>query len=164
MNAYYRYRSFWNSANNLRNFGEQFGEDNIRKTLGATLVIPVFGGLRNRTQFINSKILYENARLTRQNLEKTVRIDVRNAYQNFLAAKQNLEASETQFEVAERSYKAQKDLFDNELNDVMNLTRSNNGLVVAKANLAQAKYTMMFQEIMLKHATGVLNPDDMLAE
>lgn len=164
VNAYYRYRSFWNSANNLRNFGEQFGEDNIRKTLGATLVIPVFGGLRNRTQFINSKILYENARLTRQNLEKTVRIDVRNAYQNFLAAKQNLEASETQFEVAERSYKAQKDLFDNELNDVMNLTRSNNGLVVAKANLAQAKYTMMFQEIMLKHATGVLNPDDMLAE
>ncbi len=163
-NAYYRYRSFWNSANDQRNFSEQFSDDNVRKTLGATIVIPIFGGLTNRTQYISSKIEYENARLIRQNLEKTVRIDVNNAYQNFLAAKQSLEASELQFTVAKRSYNAQKELFDNELGDIMSLARSNNGLVVAKANLAQANFTMMFQEILLKHATGELNPSQLDTE
>ncbi len=164
LSAYYRYRSFWNSANNMRNFSEQFGEDNVRKTLGATLFIPIFGGLSNRTQYIRTKVQYENARLTQQNMQKTIQIDVKNAYQNWIAAKNNWDAAQTQFEVAQRSYQAQKELYENGLNRMMDLARSNNGFVVAQANKAQAHYTLLFQAIMLEYATGELNPQALSLE
>ncbi len=157
LSAYYAYRSFWTSANDARNFNEQFGTDNIRSVMGISLNIPLFGGLQNRTQYFAAKTERDNALLVKQNLEKTTAVEVRRNYQNFLFAKENLMAAHEQVAAALQSHETQEELLRLGQNNALNVAQANNTLMIAKANLQQARFQLLFQEIMLAYSTGTLD-------
>jgi outer membrane protein len=89
-----------------------------------------------------------------------VKSDVLRAYQNFNDAKTSYEASEAQLRAAELTYKMEKERYDLGISNMVQLTTTNQAYIKAKGDFQNAKYTLMFQKLLLNYATGTLKVED----
>lgn len=143
-----------------RSFDQQFGSDNTNLSYGFNITIPIYGGLQARSQAALSKVTYENAKLRTKNTAVTVRSDVMRANQNFNDAKTSYEASSAQLRAAELTYKMEKERYDLGISNLVQLTTTNQAFVKAKGDFQNAKYTLMFQKLLINYATGTLKIED----
>ena len=104
---------------------------------------------------------YQNATLNTQNLDLTVKSDVLRAHQGFQDAMLNYQASQAQLDAASLSFSLQKESFELGASDFVAYTLANRDYLNAQSTFAQAKYTLMFQEVLLKYAIGTLNFDEL---
>lgn len=153
-----RYNYIYGESN--RTFNQQFTEDNTNLSYGFSVSIPIFYGLRYRSQAALSKVTYENAKIRSTNAEVTVKSDVIRAFQNFNDAKTSYEAAEAQLRAAELTYKMEKERYDLGISNMVQLTTTNQALVKAKGDFESAKFTLMFQKLSINYATGTLKPED----
>lgn len=153
-----RYNYIYGESN--RTFNQQFTEDNTNLSYGFSVSIPIFYGLRYRSQAALSKVTYENAKIRTTNAEVTVKSDVIRAFQNFNDAKTSYEAAEAQLRAAELTYKMEKERYDLGISNMVQLTTTNQALVKAKGDFESAKFTLMFQKLSINYATGTLKPED----
>lgn len=158
LSAYGSLNSRYSDAS-IPSFNSQM-DDNLRREYGVRLNIPIFNGLQNRTTFVQAKVDYENAQLNLQNLQNTVKTDVLRAYQNYSDAITTYEASQAQFEAAELALKLEKERYELNVSDFVQYSLANQRFVQAQADLAQARYTLLFQDILLQYATGTLKFED----
>jgi outer membrane protein len=143
-----------------RSFNDQFFEDNTQLTYGVSFTVPIFGGFQNRLSVVRSKVAYENAKLTTENTENTVKSEVLLAYQNYTTAKTSFEASESQLKAAEISYSLEKERYNLGIADIVALTLATQNYTRAQADAASARYTLMFQQVLVNYATGTLKFED----
>lgn len=153
-----RYNYIYGESN--RTFDQQFREDNTNFGYGVSMTIPIYYGMRYRSQAALSKVTYENAKLLEKDTEVKVKSDVINAYQNFNSAKASYEASEAQLRAAELTYKMEKERYDLGISNMVQLTTTNQAYVKAKGDFQNAKYTLMFQKLLINYATGTLKIED----
>lgn len=153
-----RYNYIYGETN--RTFDQQFREDNTNLSYGLSLNIPIFYGLQYRADAAQSRVLYENAKITAKNTEVTVKSDVIRAYQNYNDAKTNYEASAAQLRAAETTYRMEKERYDLGISNIIQLTTTNQAYVKAKSDFQNAKYTLMFQRLQINYATGTLKIED----
>ncbi|MCU0382693.1 MAG: TolC family protein, partial [Cyclobacteriaceae bacterium] len=138
----------------------QFFEDNTQLTYGASFTIPIFGGFRTRSTVVRSKMNFENAKIAKRAGEVTVKSDVLLVYQNYLDARANYEATQAQLKSGELSYTLEKDRYELGASDIVALTLATQNLTRAQNEAANARYTLMFQQILLKAAEGTLKVED----
>ncbi len=165
ISAFFQYGSAYNqligTPDSLsRSFDTQFLTDNVYKTYGLTLNIPIFGGLRTRSQTVRSRVNYENAKLNTQSTKLAVQSNVITAYNGFRDAALNYQASKAQLEAASLSYDLEKERYELGAADLLAYTQASRNFINAQASFAQAKYTMLFQDILLQYAIGTLDIDD----
>lgn len=153
-----RYNYIYGETN--RTFNQQFTEDNTNLSYGLSLSIPIYYGLRYRAQAAQSRVTYENAKITTSNREMTVKSDVIRAVQNFNDTKTSYAASDAQLRAAELTYKMEKERYDLGMSNMVQLTTTNQALVKAKADFQSAKYNLMFQKLLINYATGTLKIED----
>lgn len=140
-------------------FSSQFG-NNRQFLYGLQLTIPIYQQYSTNTQKIRAKMEYENAKLAEENQRLMIFRDVQNAYLDFLASKDEYYAAEKQYDAAEQAYKIQNERYNLGVGDFVELSRSTGTFVEAAASRAQARYTLLFQKIMLEYATGTLTKEE----
>lgn len=153
--GFYNLSSRYND-NTLSDLNQQFTVDNKRMEYGLALSIPIYSGLRNKTQYVRQKVLLENSKINTENLMKTILNDVRNAYQNFMDVRSAYEVSIAQLEAAEMAFAVQKEKYNLGVGSLIELTNSNNNFVLAASGQTQAQLNLLFQKIILDYHTGVL--------
>ncbi len=134
-------------------FADQF-KDNVNKSIGLTLSIPIFNGLQTYTGIKNAQLNALNAKysqqLTEQNLYKTIAQSYANAkaaYEKFKANKLAVEASEQSFFYAEQKYNVGAiSTFD--------YNNAKTRLQNAQNNLTQSKYDYIFKLKVLDYYQG----------
>jgi outer membrane protein len=134
-------------------FADQF-KDNVNKSIGFTLSIPIFNGLQTVTGVKNAKLNALNAKyaqdLTEQNLYKTIAqayANARAALNKFNANKSSVEANEQSFYYAEQKYNVGAiSTFD--------YSNAKTRLQNAQGNLVQAKYDYVFKLKVLDYYQG----------
>jgi outer membrane protein len=134
-------------------FADQF-KDNVNKSIGFTLSIPIFNGLQTVTGVKNAKLNTLNAKytqdLTEQNLYKTIAqafANARAALNKFNANKSSVEASEQSFFYAQQKYNVGAiSTFD--------YNNAKTRLQNAQSNLVQAKYDYVFKLKVLDYYQG----------
>jgi outer membrane protein len=134
-------------------FADQF-KDNVNKSVGFTLSVPIFNGLQTYTGVKNAKLSALNAKygqdLTEQNLYKTIAQAFANAragLNKYNANKASVEANEQSFYYAQQKYNVGAiSTFD--YNTAK--TRYEN----AQGNLVQAKYDYVFKLKVLDYYQG----------
>jgi outer membrane protein len=141
-------------------FNEQFRNLNPQLAYGLSLSIPIFDRLQTRTNRIVNKVAYQNAILTRDNLEKSIKIDVQRSYRNFVTAIESYKSSLIQFEAAELAQRTQQESFDLGVSAQVALAQANQTFIQAAASKAQAEFTLLFQKILLDYALGTLKVED----
>ncbi len=134
-------------------FNDQF-KNNVNKTLGFTLNIPLFNGLQTYTSVKNAKLNALNARFTldlaKQNLYKTIS----QAYVSAKAALNKYVASKASVDAANESFKYAQQKFDAGVISAFDFSTSKNRLFAAESNLLQAKYDYIFKLKVLDYYQG----------
>jgi outer membrane protein len=141
-------------------FQNQFFEVLPNTNYQVNFTIPIFGRLNNRSQRVANRVSYDNAVLQKENLETTVKIDVRRAYQNYLAAIEAYQAGLAQLQAGELALRTQEEGYQLGVASQVTLAQANQTYVVAAASKAQAEVTLLFQSILMDYALGTLKIDD----
>ncbi len=163
--AFFNYGSAYNQVVGTpdslsRSFDQQFFTDNVVQTYGLSINVPIFSGFSQRNQVVRSRVNYENAKLTTQGLSLTVKSDVLRAYQSFQDAVLNYKAAQAQLDAGEISFDLEKERFELGVSDLVAYTQANQNYRNAQATFAQAKYTLLFQDILLQYSVGTLQIED----
>lgn len=160
LTAFYGISSRWTDATVGRSVEDQFLVDNKRQQYGLNLNIPIFNGLRNRANTTNAKIQHENAVLSVENQEIQIKSDVIQAYQNFRDVATAYQVSLVQYEAGQRSQETQQESYNLGISSLIQLSLANNVFVEGQTSLSRAKYSLMFQKIMMDYAVGILKFED----
>ncbi len=147
----------------VRPFGTQFSTDNLKKYVGLSLNIPILGGqqtLQNRANFVQQRVLYENASLTKKNTEIQVKSDVVRAYQNFNLYAKTFAVSQDQLKAAESAFQLETERFNLGVTTFVDYSNSNRVFVQAQTDKAQSEYRLLFQKVALDYAAGTLKVED----
>lgn len=136
-----------------KSFSDQFS-DNVNKSIGFTLSVPIFNGLQTYTGVKNAQLNALNAKysqdLTEQNLYKTIAqafANARAALNKYNANKASVEASEQSFFYAQQKYNVGAiSTFD--------YNNAKTRLQNAQGNLVQAKYDYVFKLKVLDFYQG----------
>ena len=134
-------------------FSDQFN-NNVNKSLGFTLNIPLFNGWQSVTAIKNAKLNALNAQFTldlaKQNLYKTIS----QAYVSAKAALNKYMASKSSVEAANESFKYAQQKFDAGVISAFDFSTAKNRLFAAESNLLQAKYDYVFKLKVLDYYQG----------
>ncbi len=141
------------------NFNTQFRTINPSLSYGANLTIPIFSRFQNKAQRSNAKVQYQNSILSQQNLERTVKLDVQRAHNNFINAIENYESSLAQFQAGELALQTQQESYLLGVTPQVALAQANQTYVQGAAAKVQAEVTLLFQKVLLEYALGTLQPE-----
>ncbi len=136
-----------------KSFADQF-KDNVNKSIGFTLSIPIFNGLQTSSAIKNAKLNAYNAKLaqdlTKQNLFK----NIVQAQANVKAALNKYNASLMSLDAATESFKYAQQKFNAGVISSFDFSTSKNRLFAAESNLLQAKYDYIFKLKVIDYYKG----------
>ncbi len=136
-----------------KSFSDQFN-DNVNKSIGFTLSIPIFNGLQTVTGIKNAQLNTLNAKytqdLTEQNLYKTIA----QAYANSKAALNKYNATKLSVEASEQSFFYAQQKYNVGAISTFDYNNAKTRLQSAQSNLVQAKYDYVFKLKVLDFYQG----------
>lgn len=145
---------------NNRTFEQQFLEDNTQLNFGLSFRIPIHNAMTNRANTVRMRMQYENAQLETEKVRIVVKAEVTLIYQNIIDAKAALEAAEAQLKAAEVSNELERERYNLGISDIVSLTESNQALIRAQSEYESARYTLMFQRLLVGYTIGTLKFED----
>ncbi|HEU5147450.1 MAG TPA: TolC family protein [Chryseosolibacter sp.] len=140
-------------------FGNQFKTVFPSVSYGVNVTIPIFDRLATRSQRVFNKITYENSVLQRENIQKAIKIDVKQMYNNYITASESYQASQVQLQAGELALRTQQEGFILGAASQVELAQANQIYVQAAASRAQAEVTLLFQQMLMEYALGTLRVD-----
>lgn len=138
------------------NFNAQFVNIFPNLTYGLNFNVPIFSRMNGRNQRVAAKVQYDNSRILRDNLEKSIKLDVKRAYNNYVAAIEAYNASQAQYQSGELALRVQTESYELGVANQVTLAQANQTFVQAASSKAQAEVTLVFQKILLEYALGTL--------
>lgn len=145
-------------------FDDQFLDQNVTKSVGLSLSIPIFNNLNRRTNLQVQKVNYRNAQLNLENTELQVIQDVNQAYNDYESYKKQLESAQKALIAAQKSYETQQERYEVGAGTLIELSDANAQYVQAQSNRAQALFRLIFQQKLLDYYIGRLNEDISLTQ
>jgi HAE1 family hydrophobic/amphiphilic exporter-1 len=118
------------------------------------LQIPLFDGRRAQGRVLQARADAVAARERLHALDRDVRLQVLDAWQSERAAAEGVEATRATVDRARRAYDIALVRFRNGLSTQLELDESEQNLVVAQSNAAEALYLHMTAVARLRHAMG----------
>ncbi len=138
----------------IKPFQDQLS-DNLNRSIGLSLTIPVFNNYQTKTAIGRSRIALENARLSqqlvREQLFKTIQLahaDAQAALKRYLASEKNVDALEESFRYTEQR-------FNVGMVNVLEYNDAKNRLTAAQSEMLQSKYEYVFRTKILEFYTGL---------
>ena len=142
-------------------FGDQFFDQNVNRSIGLSLQIPIFNRWNNRTNLENAHIQLKNSRLELDNIRFQISEEVRQAFSDYRSLSKELESTERALIAAERAYETEQQRYEVGSTTLIELNLANANFVQAQSNRIQTVYNFVFQEKLLDYYIGRLgdNPE-----
>ncbi len=140
-------------------FQDQFWDQNLTKSIGLSLSIPIFNNWNRMHNIQTSKINLRNAELGLENTRLQIVQEVNQAYTDYQAILKQLEASQKALQAAERSYLTEKERYNVGASTLIELSNANTQYVQAQSDRAQALFNYVFQRKLLDYYLGKLDED-----
>mgnify|MGYP001944850720 FL=1 len=138
----------------MLSYTDQFFDQNVARSFGISLSIPIFNRLNARTNVEIQKINLKNAELGLENTRLQVIQEVNQAYRDYLARVKEVESTQRALDAAERAYETELQRYEVGASTLIELSLANNAYVQAQASQAQATYRFIFQEKLLDYFIG----------
>jgi outer membrane protein len=136
--------------------GTQF-DQNRSKQASLNLNIPLFTRFQNRNQVQQSKIQMLNSELGLQQAKNNLTNLVQQAYLNLVNAKSSYSAAKQSMINLDMAFEFSKSRYENGTIDFVTYLTSLNGKNSGELQLVQAKYTILFRQLILDIYTGEMN-------
>lgn len=138
---------------NTNTFSKQFG-NNIYKTLGLQLTIPIFNNYSARSSLQKSVIQTRQAEVNAKEISNTLRQNVETAYNDALSAAKTYNSSLRQVQAREEAFRMMNQRFTAGAANSFEFQISQNSLFQAKSDLSRAKYNFIFKKKVLDFYQG----------
>lgn len=138
---------------NTYGISDQF-QDNIYKTLGVGLSIPLFNGYTTRASIRRSVIQNRQAEIAALEVEQTLRQSVERAYNDALSSSKTYNASLRQVQAREEAYRMMDQRQRAGSANSFEVQVSQNSLYQAQTDLTRAKYDFIFKKKVLDFYQG----------
>jgi len=170
LSAFGSYGSSYNFQRNLpdsvsavenRPFETQVRQDNVYKSYGLQLSIPIFQGLQNRATYVQQRVLHENSVLNLQNVEFQLKNDVKRTSTNFEGIRKAYLISLDQLRAAELAFQFETERYNLGITTLVEYSTANRAYIQALTDKAQAEYRLLFQKIQLEYTLGTLKAEDL---
>ncbi len=136
-----------------KSFKSQF-KDNVNKSFGFTISVPIFNGLQTVTSVKNAKLNTLNAKYNQELIEQNLYKTVAQAYANAKAGLDKYNANKLSVEASEQSFNFAQQKFNVGAISTFEYNTSKNRLQNAQGNLVQAKYDYLFKLKVLDYYQG----------
>lgn len=134
-------------------FADQF-KDNVNKSVGFTLSIPIFNGLQTYTNVKNAKLSALNAKYSQDLVEQNLYKTIAQAYANSKAALNKYNANKLSVEASEQSFYYAQQKYNVGAISTFDYNTAKTRLQNAQSNLVQAKYDYIFKLKVLDYYQG----------
>lgn len=157
INSRYSDQFFDPIAQRIAPFSDQFFDQQVNRSIGFSLSIPIFNRWNNRTNLQSSKIQLKNSQLELQNVEFQISEEVRQAYNDYQSIVKELESTEKSLIAAERAYETEQQRYEIGSTTLIELNLANANYVQAQSERVQTVYNFIFQERLLDYYIGQLD-------
>lgn len=144
-----------------RPFAEQFRTNNVYKSYGLQLSIPLFNGLQNRASYVQQRVARDNTTLVKKNAEFQLKNDVLRTAKNFDGIKKAYQVTVDQLRAAEMAYQYETERYNLGVTNLVEYSTANGRYVQAQTDKAAAEYRLLFQKIQLEYTLGTLKIEDL---
>lgn len=134
-------------------FTDQYS-DNVNKSIGLTLSVPIFNGLQTYTSVKNAKLNALNAKYGQDLAEQNLYKIIAQAYANARAALNKYVASKASVEASEQSFGFAQQKFNVGAISSFDFNSAKSRLATAQSNLLQSKYDYLFKLKVLDFYMG----------
>lgn len=137
----------------IRPFGDQLS-DNLNRSIGLFLTIPVFNNLQTRTAIGRSRIALENARLGRQLVQEQLFKTIQQAHADATAALKRYQAGAKSVDALEEAFRYTEQRFNVGMVNSLEYNDAKNRLAVAQSEWLQSRYEYVFRMQILRFYQG----------
>ncbi len=134
-------------------FGKQL-DNNLARSLGLSLNIPIFNGWSAHTSITRAKIGVMNAQLNAQITRNQVYKSIQQAYVDAISAQKKFAATEKSTDALQEAYLYADKRFGAGLSSSLEFLTATNNLTKAKTDLLQSKYDYIFKLKILDFYAG----------
>ncbi|MFT4738268.1 MAG: outer membrane protein [Cyclobacteriaceae bacterium] len=134
-------------------FNDQL-QQNLSRSLGLNLSLPVFNRFSSRSQIQRAKIALQQAEITAQETENTLRQQIESAYNDAQAAAKTYQASMKQVSALEEANRAVESQYSLGAANFTDYQVANNNLFRAKSDLVRAKFDFIFKKKIVEFYQG----------
>ena len=145
--------SFSNPTTETIPFTEQY-KDNVNKSFGLFLTIPIFNRLQNKASIDKARIQKLNAELTVESTKLQVQKNIQQAYADANGGLKKYNASLKTVDAMKESFKYMEQKFNVGMVNTLEYNDSKNKLTKAENDLIQAKYEYVFKTKVLDFYQG----------
>ncbi len=134
-------------------YGDQL-DRNLSESVGLSLSIPIFNGLQSRTAVKRSRLNRINAELQLKDQKNQLYASVQQAYNDALAAKRQLDASENSVRATELAFEYAKQRYEVGMMNSLEFNTATNNLTRSRSELLRSKYDYIFKMKVLDFYQG----------
>lgn len=139
-------------------------EDNRSGRFSLSLNVPIFNRLNTKTSVQRSRIAHSNEILALEELQQSVALDVRQAYNNYQTALKALNVTETGLRSATQALQVEQERYDVGASTLVDLTISQARFTQSSSQRIQALFDFYFQQRLIEYYEGTLYPAGTLFE
>ncbi len=144
------------------NFSDQFTDIRRSSNIGFSVGIPIFDRFQTRNLVEQSRVSYNNARLSLEDLQQNIALDVRQSFLDYLTAEKSLDVTEKQLISAEQALTAEQERYNVGAATLVELSQARANFVQAQSDRNQARFDFIFQKKLIDYYMGKLNPTEQL--
>lgn len=134
-------------------YGNQL-DANLSWNVGLGVAIPIFNGLRTKSNVQRSKIQLQQAEINAVEQRNFLRQQIESAYTDALAASKTYSASTRQVEALEETFRSIENQYNLGASNFTDYQVASNNLFQAKSDLVRAKYDFVFKKKILDFYQG----------
>jgi outer membrane protein len=138
---------------NTYKFGDQI-KDNIYRTLGLQLVIPIFNNYSARASLQRSIIQNQQSKINAQETEQTLRQNVETAYNDAISSSKTYNSALRQVNARTEAFRMMEQRYNAGSANSVEFQVSQNNLYQAQTDLTRAKYDFIFKKKVLDFYQG----------
>lgn len=143
----------YNTTFETVSFADQI-DQNVNRSLGLHLSLPLFNGYSVRSNIKRAKISYLNVQLQLEQTRNTLRKNIQQAHADALAALKKYQATEKSVKALEESFRYTEEKFNVNMVSSFDYADAKNRLARSRSELSQAKYDFFFKIKVLEYYQG----------
>lgn len=152
-----RYSDQYSVAGEDVNFSDQFFDQQVNRSLGLSLNIPIFNNWSRVYNIQSQQVQLKNAELALDNTKLQVIQEVTQAFNDYSSYVKQLDASEKSRVASEKAFETQQERYNVGASTLIELSQAQANFVSAQSNYTQALYNLIFQEKLLDFYLGKLS-------
>jgi outer membrane protein len=141
-----RMRDSWSQSEQLK--------DNVFRSLGLTLMIPLFNNYQTRATVQRTEIAAENTKLAETEVKMALRQNVENAYNEAVASSKTYLAAQRTVAAREEAFRMMESRYNSGAANSFEYQVSQNDLYQAQTDFTRAKFNFIFRKKVLDFYLG----------